>query len=108
MAKKGEIARESVKDTIISAFNATGNFVAFQDKKIYVTAKDGENGELLQFAIAMTMPKTPVAAAPTGASPDGNSDSVSVAGNAQATSTELAPEDRAKIEELKKKLGVIG
>lgn len=63
MPKKGDVARETVKNTIIETFNSTGNYVAFVDKKIYVTAQDGPGGEVLQFAISMTMPKTPVASA---------------------------------------------
>ena len=60
--KRGDQAREAVKNTIIEAFGA--NFVDIQDKKIYVNAQDGSGGETIQFAISITMPKTPIAAGP--------------------------------------------
>lgn len=106
MAKRGDQARENVKNTIIEAFSSTGGFVAFQDKKIYVQAKDGDSGELIQFAITMTMPKTPVM---VGENPTDFTDSDSQSPVAQKVEapTELGPADRAKIDELKKKLGII-
>lgn len=107
MAKKGEFARESVKNIIIDAFTAKGGFVAFRDKKIYVKIPDGPNGEVLQFAITMTMPKTPIDdAASTAAPTDWRSNSVSTEEKVQVTPTELSPEDAAKVKELMKKLGV--
>ena len=56
MAKKGDTARAIVYDKIKEAFGE--NFVDIVDKKIYVTAN--EQGEDIQFAITVTMPKTPV------------------------------------------------
>ena len=56
MAKKGDTARAVVYDKIKEAFGE--NFVDIVDKKIYVTAN--EQGEDIQFAITVTMPKTPV------------------------------------------------
>lgn len=109
MPKKGDQARESVKNTIIEAFNATGNFVAFLDKKIYVQAEDGANGGMVQFAITMTMPKTPVeAGAQTTAGPVGNGFSTNSGGNALVTPTELSPEDKEQVEKLKEKLRAAG
>ncbi len=107
MSKKGDQARESVKNIIIDAFTQKNAFVAFQDKKIYVQVPDGPNGEVLQFAIAMTMPKVPVVAgAPTTAPTDWSSDSISAGENPQVTPTELSPEDKAKVQELMERLGV--
>ena len=60
MAKKGDTARAIVYDKIKEAFGE--NFVDIVDKKIYVTAN--EQGEDIQFAITVTMPKTPVHKAP--------------------------------------------
>ena len=54
MAKRGDFAREEVKQIIINAFG--DNFVGIQDKKIYVKAKDA-GGEVIQFCINITMPK---------------------------------------------------
>ena len=98
--KKGDAAREAVRDKIINAFGS--NYITTLDKKIYVKAKDGPNGEVLQFAITMTMPKVPVSA--DGAAP--------AVGNALTASasvvspTELSAEDDAKVKELMAKLGV--
>lgn len=92
MAKRGDGARESAKNTIIQAF---GDFyVCTQDKKIYVNVPDGQGGELIQLAIAMTMPKTPIEGEVT--SNDMPAD----------TSTTLSDSDKAKVEDLKRKLGI--
>lgn len=53
---KGSIAKENVTKKIMAAFGA--DFVAEQDKKLYVWADDG--GERVQIAIAMTCPKNPI------------------------------------------------
>lgn len=92
--KRGDAAREAVKNKIIEAFGT--DYIDTVDKKIYVQAKDGENGELLQFAITMTMPKTQIAAG----------SSVESTSMPKETSTELSESDAAKIAELKKMLGV--
>lgn len=106
MAKRGDAAREAVKDTIIKAFNETGDFVAFLDKKIYVQAKDGPNGETLQFAITMTMPKVQVeAGAQTAGTPNQNGASAGVVINMP---TKLSSEDKAQVEALKNKLRDMG
>lgn len=106
MAKKGEQAREIVKNTIIDAFQATGDFVAFKDKKIYVQAKNGSNGEVLQFAITMTMPKTAIEA---GTQTSGSSAWDSNSGNTvSAAPTELSSEDKEQVEKLKNKLKEMG
>lgn len=94
MAKKGDLARESVRDTIINAFKEKDSFVCIQDKKIYVEAKDGDNGEVYQFAISMTMPKTPV----EGISFEKEEPS-------KPAAVELSESDKAKVEELKRMLG---
>ena len=107
MAKKGEIARAKVKETIINAFGT--NFVAEQDKKLYVMAQD-ESGEMIQFAIAMTMPKVPIGSASVGNSNDwtetngtANESAVSVSA---PTATAMSAEDEAKVQELMKQLGI--
>lgn len=96
--KRGDAARESAKNTIINAFAATGDYVATLDKKIYVTAKDGPNGEVIQFAISMTMPKVPVE--PQEQSSDTPVSTVS------ETFTELSAPDKQKVAELMQKLGI--
>lgn len=101
MGKRGDAAREAVKNKIIETFNATGDFVAFQDKKIYVQAKDGANGEVIQFAITMTMPKTPIEVGQITNAIDGVASPV-------VMSTELSNEDKAQVEMLKNKLKDLG
>ena len=96
MAKKGDAAREEVKQRIIEAFG--NDFVAFVDKKIYVQVNEG--GESLQFAITMTMPKNPIQA-PAGVASEGGTIPTS-----NATPTELSGEDKQKVTELMKKLNL--
>ena len=102
MAKKGDQARESVKNIIIDAFASKNSFVAFQDKKIYVQVPDGPNGEVLQFAITMTMPKVPVVAIQTN---DTAADWMNDPPEVSQTPVELTPEDEAKVQELMERLG---
>lgn len=106
MAKRGEVAREKVKDTIISAFGS--NFVDIQDKKIYVQAQDG-SGEMIQFAIAITMPKTPIACG-TQESHDwtGNEVSPAPVQVSAPASAKVSAEDEEKIAKLMKQLGIEG
>lgn len=106
MAKRGDAAREAVKNKIIEAFGS--DFVAFLDKKIYVEVQDGPGGETLQFAITMTMPKTSVARQ-EGASdlPPATGDWTGpAAATPVATPTEITADDKAKVAELMKKLGL--
>lgn len=110
MAKRGEIARERAKDIITKAFGE--DFVTIQDKKIYVMAKD-EGGEKVQFAITLTMPKVPI---DTGDTYVNKNDWTGTEGptviergahSAVNTVSEVSDEDRAKIDELMKTLGIV-
>ena len=106
MAKRGDAAREAVKNKIIEAFGSS--YIATIDKKIYVEAQDGPGGETLQFAITMTMPKTSVARQ-EGASdlPPASGDWTGpAAATPVATPTEITDDDKAKVAELMKKLGL--
>ena len=86
--RRGDYARSSVVNTIINAFG--DNYVTTQDKKIYVNATEG--GEVIQFAISITMPKTPIAAATS---------------EAEVISIEDAGQmSEAKLKELKEILGM--
>ena len=55
---KGSIAKQSIENKLKEVFGT--DFIGVYDKKIYVFADDG--GERVQIAIAMTCPKTEVAA----------------------------------------------
>lgn len=100
MAKRGDQARESVKNTIIAAFSGSNDYVGFVDKKIYVTAQDGVGGEKIQFAISMTMPKTPLSADAAASA------EVTPAMTGPSGPVVLAEEDEKAVDELMKKLGV--
>ena len=53
---RGAQAKSKVEQIISSAFK--DNFLGIYDKKLYVQAE--ENGEMVQIAISLTCPKTPV------------------------------------------------
>lgn len=55
---RGSIAKQSIENKLKEVFGT--DFIGVYDKKIYVFADDG--GERVQIAIAMTCPKTEVAA----------------------------------------------
>lgn len=97
--KKGDAAREAVKNKIIEAFGE--NYVGTQDKKIYVNMKDGPSGEVLQLAISMTIPKTPIGGGIASATPDGGAFQV-----APAESTVLSEQDEKAVDDLMRKLGI--
>ena len=99
MAKRGDVAREVVKNTIAAAFKE--NFLGIQDKKIYVKAKDS-SGEEIQFCIAITMPKTGFTTADATEVRNPNDWSAAEA----VTPTEISAEDKAKVAELMKTLGI--
>lgn len=102
MPKKGDAAREAVKNVIIKAFGE--DYVGIQDKKIYVQAQDGPGGETLQFAISMTMPKNPLPAAGGGTwAPGGSLDSEDVP---TVVVSEMSAADKAAVERLKQRLGI--
>lgn len=97
--RRGDAAKDLITKTILSTFE--GSFVS--DKKIYISVKDGASGEVVQIAVSLTMPKTPIVGGGDSTLSTSSSDTLSVN---SSTPTELAPEDKAKIEELKAKLGI--
>lgn len=104
MARKGDIGREKVKQKIIDAFGE--DFAGEQDKKLYVWADDG--GEKVQFAIAMTMPKTQIGAAPKNTN-DWTEKSIAPApvNVVSPAAQNISPEDEEKIQNLMKTLGIV-
>lgn len=104
--KRGDIARETVRNKIAEAFGE--NYVGVVDKKIYVEAADGPGGELIQFSITITAPKVPIeraaATAPMGNPNDWTGMPTAAPVKAELP-TELSAEDKAKADELLKKLG---
>lgn len=112
MAKKGEQARASVVAAIEELFKSKGSYETTQDKKIYVWAQDGPGGERIQYAISLTAPKNPVICGDASSSGDGAwpvATSTTPAANqvsAQPAPTQLSDEDKAKVDELMKALGL--
>lgn len=108
--RRGDIAKQSAINTIIQAFG--DNYVTQQDKKIYVFASDGPGTEKVQLAISITMPKVQVTCGGAVPSNDGAwpvATSTNPAANqvsAQPTSVQLSDEDKAKVDELMKALGL--
>lgn len=100
--RRGDAAKTAAINTILNTFE--GSFLL--DKKIYINVKDGPNGEVIQLSIALTMPKTPVnTSAVSIAAPMGDSNAAAWE-TTPATPTELSQEDRAKVADLCKKLGI--
>jgi len=62
---RGNIAKEAVIATLKEAFGS--NFLGERDKKYYVIADDGENGNV-QIAISLTCPKVEIEFAETPSS----------------------------------------
>lgn len=107
MAKRGDTARAAVLDTITNAFASAGSLVGVVDKKIYVTADDG--GEVLQFAISITMPKVPIAGTEVG-NPTNHAQSGDAPASPQVTAApqpiELSEDDKAAVAKLMAELGI--
>ena len=99
MARRGELARETASRIIIEAFG--DKYVTTADKKIYVEVNDGPGGELLQFAISMTMPKNTLTKTAAAANDWSGPVAASV-----STEAAISDEDRAKVQELMQELGL--
>lgn len=98
--RRGDAAKQSAIATIQEAFGE--GFVGYIDKKAYVNVRDGANGEVVQLAISITMPKVPIDA--TAASP--TTDPNAAPWEAKpATPTELSAEDKEKVSMLMERLG---
>lgn len=107
MAKRGDQARQSVMDAITTLFAEKGMLEGIQDKKIYVWATDGPGGERVQYAISLTAPKVQVTCGGAVPSNDGAWPvATSTAPAAQPAPTQLSDEDKAKVDELMKALGL--
>lgn len=108
---KGSVAKDNVEKMLAKAFGS--DFIGTVDKKIYVWADDG--GEKVQIAMSLTCPKVFV---DTGAVPvadetkkgDGlyfDEEVVTpVAAATEATRKQISPEEKARIEDIMRKLGL--
>lgn len=101
--RRGDLAKQSAIATIQEAFGE--NFVGLVDKKLYINVKDGPNGEVVQLAIALTMPKTPVTAdAVPVAAP--KVDANAAWESKPSTPTKLSADDEKKVADLCARLGI--
>lgn len=100
---KGAEAKEYVARKLKEAFGE--DYVGEVDKKYYVWSR--ENGQRMQIAIAMTCPKAPVGEVPAESGDfDWEGSSVSSEPVAKHNPVEIDDNERARVAELMKKLGL--
>lgn len=100
--RKGDAAKAAAINTILNTFE--GSFMV--DKKLYINVKDGPNGEMVQLAIALTMPKTPVIAdAVPAATPKADANAAAWESK-PSTPTKLSADDEKKVADLCARLGI--
>ena len=100
----GEQGKSKVEQIISSAFK--DNFLGIYDKKLYVQAE--ENGEMVQIAISLTCPKTPVVISDKPLNFDNNlnfEDGATIIPHPQMQ-TEISDEERQTVKELMERLGL--
>ena len=108
MAAKGTTAKENVVKVLAKAFG--NNFIGEFDKKIYVYADDG--GEMVQIAISMTCPKTPIQVDTTVSTATGDWDFSdnpkvnTVVAVSSAEPAEITDEEKQNIANLMARLGL--
>lgn len=101
---RGAQAKSKVEQIISSAFK--DNFLGIYDKKLYVQAE--ENGEMVQIAISLTCPKTPVVISDKPLSFDDRlnfEDGATIIPHPQMQ-TEISDEERQTVKELMERLGL--
>ena len=101
---RGAQAKSKVEQIISSAFK--DNFLGIYDKKLYVQAE--ENGEMVQIAISLTCPKTPVIVSEKPLMFDNKldfEDGATIIPHPQVQ-TEISDEERQTVKELMERLGL--
>ena len=99
---KGAEAKEYVAKKLKEVFG--DDYVGEVDKKYYVWAYEG--GQKMQIAIAMTCPKTPVGNVPEKAEAFDWSEAPSIGKVAEYKPVEISADEKDKVAELMKKLGL--
>ena len=105
---RGNDAKELVIKKIHEAFG--NDFLGLYDKKVYVQAKEG--GEMVQVAITLTCPKTPVQFADAATNDDGDWDfsgepkAPTASAVAVAPPAEITEEEKTRLAELMARLGL--
>lgn len=108
MAAKGSVAKENVIKKLAFAFG--DNFIGEYDKKVYVWENDG--GEMVQIAISLTCPKTPIQVDKTISTSGGDWDFSdnpkvdTVVAVSNAAPAEITEEEKQNIADLLLKLGL--
>ena len=104
MAARGTIAKNNVINKIKEIFGA--DYIGEYSNKIYVYSQ--ENGEKIQIAISLTCPKTPVEVVNTPVVGDFNfeDDAPAVVAATGPQSAELTDEERERVKELMRTLGL--
>lgn len=101
---RGAQAKNKVEQIISAAFKE--NFLGVYDKKLYVQAE--ENGEMVQIAISLTCPKTPVVVSDKPLVFDDKLDfevGATIIPHPQ-TQAEISDEERKTVQELMERLGL--
>lgn len=103
MAIKGQEAKDKIFKTLEEAYG--DSFVGIFDKKAYIWVK--ENGEKLQIAVSLTVPKNPVGVVNTTASGGFDfSDEAPVIAPTKFEPAEVSQDELDTIQEMMKKLGL--
>ena len=100
--RKGDAAKAAAINTILNTFE--GSFMV--DKKLYINVKDGPNGEMVQLAIALTMPKTPVTANAVPVAAPKVDTNAAAWESKPSTPTKLSADDEKKVADLCARLGI--
>lgn len=99
---RGSVAKEVITKKLKEAFGA--DFIGEVDKKIYVQAP--ENGEMVQIAISMTCPKSPVAVSNAPVVKNGIMDFEAEPALVAPKSVEVSEDERATIQDMMRRLGL--
>lgn len=107
MAAKGSIAKENLISKIIKSL-PNESYIGCYDKKWYFWSE--ENGEKVQIALTLTVPKNPVVPVSlpvdNGMDFSGGSQYLATVGSPQGQSQEITAEELSNIQELMNKLGL--
>lgn len=99
---KGQIAKDYVAKKLAEAFG--DHYLGEVDKKYYVEAP--ENGEMIQIAIAMTCPKTPVTVSNKPVVRSGGIDFEAEPMLVAPANTEVTEEERQTVADMMRRLGL--
>ena len=99
---RGQIAKEAVIQKIKELFGQ--DFIAEQDKKLYVWENDG--GERVQIAIALTCPKTFIETFDAHGDYDFTGESAPVITTAAPVTAEITEKEKETLQDLLKKFGL--